>query len=161
MTAEIFEKLFVPYDESLALKELGFDDWCLALYTLYKHNLLIKPIPNQKEADEFFGGILAPTFDQAFTFFRDFYNIHHAMKPVLGSKNGYDSFPILGWSFDIFKSHKETQSYYMGYPIGDWFTGTEDLTEEGILPNWVNPLTYPQAEILALQTIIQIIKNGK
>lgn len=64
-------KLFVPYAESLELKELGFDEPCFGLFTRSNNELLIKEIPNQQECEQYFGGILAPTFSQAFKWFRE------------------------------------------------------------------------------------------
>ena len=58
------EKDFVPYEEALALKELGFDEPCFMYYSdngeLYKSNLY---------------GISAPTFSQAFRWFRENYDL--------------------------------------------------------------------------------------
>jgi hypothetical protein len=51
-------------------------------------------------------------------------------KPILGSKNGYDSFPIIGWDYDDLITNINTDnSYWMGYPIGDWFQGCVDKEE--------------------------------
>lgn len=67
--------------------------------------------------------ISAPTQTQLQKWLRETHNIHVVMKPVLGSKNGYDSYPMLGWDYDIMVNNRdETNSYYMGYPIGEWFT---------------------------------------
>ena len=83
---------------------------------------------------------------------REVHNIQVVMKPVLGSKNGYDSYPMIGWDFDIIKLNKNSNnSYYMGYPIGDWFTGIveddETLEELGINPN----LSYEESLEIGLQ----------
>lgn len=49
-------------------------------------------------------------------------NAYLIPSPVLGPKNGYDSFPILGWRYDIIMTNKGNEnSFYMGYPIQDWF----------------------------------------
>ena len=48
-------------------------------------------------------------------------NVYLIPNPILGSKNGYDSFPIIGWRYDILSTNKNTtNSFYMGYPIQDW-----------------------------------------
>lgn len=55
---------------------------------------------------------------------------HFIPSPILGSKNGYDSFPLIGWRTDLIMTNKETvNSYYMGYPIGEWFVA--DSLEQG------------------------------
>ena len=76
------EKEFVPVDESMALEELGFDEPCLGFYdgkgntTLYFNNLRdasgdFKPFI-RNERLTWFG---APTFSQAFRWFREKYNL--------------------------------------------------------------------------------------
>jgi len=68
------EKEFVPYEQALILKELGFDEPCFGLFIRDK-SLLVKEMPNQNECEIYFGGILAPTFSQAFRWFRDKHNL--------------------------------------------------------------------------------------
>jgi hypothetical protein len=81
------EKEFLPYQQALALKELGFDEPCFGQF--YKH-------PTQKEEEfRLFHDcvwedrttsywrtnisnhfVSAPTFSQAFRWFREKYNLH-------------------------------------------------------------------------------------
>ncbi len=68
------EKEFVPYEQALELKALGFDEPCFGLFIRDK-SLLVKEMPNQNECEIYFGGILAPTFSQAFRWFRDKHNL--------------------------------------------------------------------------------------
>lgn len=63
--------LFVPEKESLELKTLGFDEPCLGLYPLAPKELIYKILPNQFEAKEYFGGVLAPLYSQVFDWFRE------------------------------------------------------------------------------------------
>jgi len=43
--------------------------------------------------------------------------------PITGTKNGYDSFPIVGWRHDVLISSKlDYNSYYLGYPYGEFYT---------------------------------------
>jgi hypothetical protein len=61
---------FVTYEQALALKELGFDEPCLAKHDL-KHILLrVEECKNQENAQEF-DYILAPLYQQAFRWFRE------------------------------------------------------------------------------------------
>jgi len=154
------EKEFIPYEQALELKDLGFDEPCFGfygtdgyLYIQYARNGNIFKRNN---------GCLSPTFSQIFRWFREKYNIHYAMKPILGSKNGYDSFPILGGDYDIFITNKGTQnSYYMGYPVGEWFTATLDMFDEGETLEDLNihPLTYEEAELECLKKLFEIVKG--
>ena len=92
---------------------------------------------------------------------REFHNIHVVLKPIMGSKNGYDSFPMLGWGSDVICLNKNSEnSYYMGYPIGDWFTASSDNFDEGdTLEDFrVNPLRYEEALELGLIEGLKLIK---
>jgi len=62
---------FVSYEQALALKELGFDEPCFGLFTRLNNQLLIKEMPDQQECEQYFGGILAPTFSQTLRWFRN------------------------------------------------------------------------------------------
>lgn len=70
------KKEFIPYEQALALKELGFDEPCIAiysnanpktgLYTLKKYRLKLIKQSSQKDK-----GVKAPLYQQAFRWFRD------------------------------------------------------------------------------------------
>ena len=64
----MIEKEFVPYEEALALKELGFNKPCLASYYHAGKRLDICEYINHGEYT-----ILAPTFSQAFRWLREKY----------------------------------------------------------------------------------------
>ncbi len=84
---------FVPYEQALALKELGFDEPCFAKYTvILEDDINWFTIPEQGITDKTSfgssknynsksfkeeGTISAPTFSQAFRWFRDKYNTTH------------------------------------------------------------------------------------
>jgi hypothetical protein len=64
----MIEKEFVPYEEALALKELGFNKPCLASYYHAGKRLDICEYINHGEYT-----VLAPTFSQAFRWLREKY----------------------------------------------------------------------------------------
>ena len=69
------EKEFIPYEQALALKELGFDEKCGACY--YKK--FDNEIGYHKVYRDFnFVSLTvsAPTFSQAFRWFREKYDLH-------------------------------------------------------------------------------------
>ena len=79
------DKEFVPYEPSLALKELGFDEPCLAWFSETKE-LQIAPETYKKWTDKPCNNsniikvfnvdcISAPTFSQAFRWFREKHNL--------------------------------------------------------------------------------------
>ena len=61
---------FAPYDVALAMKELGFDEECLGWF---RDKLICY---GEKDGYDEEYGLKAPTFSQAFRFFRDKYNQH-------------------------------------------------------------------------------------
>jgi hypothetical protein len=69
------KKDFVPNEQSLQLKELGFDEPCFGWYTLEGDGA--KPIfVFEYCLKQDIGLCLAPTFSQAFRFFREKHNLY-------------------------------------------------------------------------------------
>jgi hypothetical protein len=71
--------LFVPYEQALALKELGFDEPCFAFYLNGKLRLdgKIENCISQKRVNYVYvADCLAPIYSQAFDFLREKYNLH-------------------------------------------------------------------------------------
>lgn len=64
----MIEKEFVPYEQALALKELGFDKVCFGHYLMGKFYLK----EYHKQGNRV---ILRPTFSQAFRWFREKYKM--------------------------------------------------------------------------------------
>jgi hypothetical protein len=67
-------KEFIPYEPSLALKEIGFDEWCYKVYE--KNSRLCNTYEStrwQNENPELVIG--APLYQQAFSFFREKYGL--------------------------------------------------------------------------------------
>ena len=77
------EKEFVPYQPSLDLRELGFDEPCFSYY--YNRELSFGAKTSYGEVVE------APTFSQAFRWFRDKYNL---MIPIYKDDIGQYYFSI-------------------------------------------------------------------
>jgi hypothetical protein len=75
------EKEFVTYEQALALKELEFDEPCIAFYTHQGQFIMMR----QEEEDKISTWknsyvplgrqYAAPTYQQAFRFFREKYNL--------------------------------------------------------------------------------------
>jgi hypothetical protein len=69
------EKEFVPYTESLELKQLGFDEPCFEYYdtgifTFWYHS---------EQQPDLVLNCTAPLFQQAFRWFREKYNMNHSI----------------------------------------------------------------------------------
>jgi hypothetical protein len=65
------EKEFLPYDRALKLKQLGFDESCFGFY--YDDGELKIKEGNYSRL----GYLNAPTFSQAFRWFREEYDLHY------------------------------------------------------------------------------------
>lgn len=68
------EKEFLPYDLALELKDLGFDEECFGWYNygtlcLFREDNLLDCYAGEENRP------FAPTFSQAFRFFREKYNL--------------------------------------------------------------------------------------
>jgi len=97
----MLKKLFVPYEPSLALKELGFDEPCFGYYRY--EELLIQG--QSKNSDHGFS-ISAPTYSQAFRFFREKYNAH--IYPQKFTDNTwYVSWA--DWESPVFETYEEAE----------------------------------------------------
>jgi len=86
-------KEFVPYKESLDLKELGFDEPCFGFYKLDNIDVYYDTILQGNKHKfrsntelNFYGDlkekISAPTFSQAFRWFREKYKLFHHTQSV-------------------------------------------------------------------------------
>ena len=120
------EKDFIPYEPSLALKELGFDEPCICGYSksnekleIYSRFLVTK--------DSF--TVDAPTFSQAFRWFREKYKIHSVINlTIIGT-----------WYFELYDLN--------------------DKRNAEIKTNQNEFKTPEEAELACLIKLIQIVKN--
>lgn len=134
-------KEFCTYKQSLALKELGFDEPCLAYYTADKHQLaLVQGYNNLMFADyvhlaNTVKSVPCPLKQQAFRFFREKYNLQVYI--------------------DFY--HKDSYFYKIKSQVGKRISNT---TEDVILQGTpVFPRTYEEAEQACLDKLIEIVKG--
>ena len=93
------EKEFVSYEMALAFKELGFDEPCFTYY--YNVNGKLRTNISIDIDDVWISGsikkigiTLAPTYYQAFRWFREKHNIHSNIKCVNTVSNNHFRFEI-------------------------------------------------------------------
>ena len=118
------EKEFVDYTESLELKALGFDEPCFAFYQ--KEYNEIKPTmvgdddqyrltgyrtcKNSEIPEQYTS---APTYSQAFRFFREKYRLWQIVQQNTDKDWTYDIMPITGMIdyelFDVFDTYEEAE----------------------------------------------------
>jgi hypothetical protein len=135
---EDLQKEFIPYELALRMKQLEFDEECLAiysnanpktgLYTLKKYRLKLIKQASQKDK-----GVKAPTFSQAFRWFRE--------------KHFYISYVCAPY-----KEHDEF--YFRIRHIGD-------VINEGQLESCESQVynTYEEAELACLEKLCEIIEQ--
>jgi len=123
---------FIPYEQALALKELGFDEPCLATYHKELHTII--PIYAKYTNQDV---IKAPLYQQAFRWFREKYNLDGSMSVDVWNKKTV-SYRITGGIENVI----EADSYGSLYDI--------DSKEF---------LTYEEAELVCLEKLIEIVKN--
>ena len=77
------EKEFIPYEQALALKQLGFDEPCFGIHYYKESYPMLNPQSGETELVFEFGqyikqtevATLAPTYSQAFRWFREKYRL--------------------------------------------------------------------------------------
>lgn len=124
------EKEFIPYEQALSLKELGFDRNCFAWYDNERSALSVGE--SWKSGQK---SISVPTFSQAFRWFREKYGYFELFDYQHG-----DSKINKGFFFNIININNE-----------DFFF-PEDF-EPKIYK------TYEETELECLKKLIEIVKN--
>lgn len=145
------EKEFIPYEQALALKELGFDELCFGVYkwffngkkkyidlymdsNIYIKNSLCKEKPKYNILSS--QSVSAPTFSQAFRWFREKYDLHG-----ITFKNKKNKFYNEG-----IKTHSYT------------IMGNYNNVLYNILSNEYK-LLFEETELKCLKKLIKIVKN--
>lgn len=135
------EKEFVLYEQALALKELGIDEFCFTYYL----NGVIQPSLNPKDYTHFseiseinknmlnHEIVLAPTFSQAFRFFREKYG-------------------LVGLPTPLSTSYPSKVTHYGWTVVSDKNTDEWENEDEGFK-------TYEEAEVECLKKLIEIVKK--
>ena len=144
------DKEFVPYEQALALKELGFDKPC---FGYWRNENLPNPITigqyttkedmeyeisGQDEYHNFENIIaLAPLYQQAFRWFREKHNLH--AEPYTADMG------VIEYCFQIRDLYSERYIYDNFVGAGSSYMGTFNTPEE--------------AELACLNKLIEIVKN--
>lgn len=118
---------FLPYDRALKLKELGFDETCFAWFVSREYGLQLGTVV---KSDLFRDGILAPTFSQAFRWFREKYNRHSFIELIVEDKIRFD--------YVLYVDKDEADCI-------DYGDGPHD--------------TYEEAELACLDKLIEIVEG--
>jgi hypothetical protein len=127
-------KEFIPYEQALELKELGFDKPCFTWYwdDIGLYNGLEYDNHNKREHT-----VSAPTFSQAFRFFREKYNLHAELYTA--------DMGAIEYCFQIRDLYSEKYVYDNFRGAGGSYMGTFNTPEE--------------AELECLKKLIEICKK--
>lgn len=126
------EKEFVPYQEAMELKELGFDEACICMYNGYKHlkgNIIGSIDGDYIKKEKWDERLPAPTFSQSFRWFREKHDIQYWLND--GGYLGKVFIKITGFKHDKF-----------------YFSSSE-------------PMEYEESELACLRRLIEIVKSWK
>ena len=126
------EKEFVPYEQALTLKELGFDEPCLAFYlntgkfyTTAEYPHSIEYHKQNQLGDYNYDSTSAPTFSQVFRWFREKYCLN---------------------SFIV-----DSKSYA-------WYFNINDMQTDDVISEVLYFKKYEEAELECLKKLIEITK---
>ena len=136
------EKEFIPYGQALDLKGLGFNEPCFGLFVSMNNELLIKEMPNQQESEQYFGGILAPTYSQAFRWFRE----KHKLNGEVTHLPNVEKYGIITSNMADMKPKdlSKNENFERGKKVTN---------------NFVKYETYEEAELACLEKLIEIVKE--
>lgn len=130
------EKEFIPYEQALVLKELGFDEPCFGIYQKNKKlNIGKVGSPAEFPKNPTCWNCSAPTFSQAFRWFREKYGLVGLPTPLSTSYPG--KVTHYGWTVVSDKNIDEWENEDEGFKI------------------------YEEAELECLKKLIEIVKDGR
>jgi hypothetical protein len=120
---------FIPYEQALELRQLGFDNLPLYYYNSFGYltpfiSFVSNVTPNNQSLFE--GVCYAPLYQQAFRWFREKYNLMYTIKEV--------------W--------EEDTEYYV-----------VEITTHNRVDDFLQECTYEEAELACLKKLIEIVKN--
>jgi hypothetical protein len=129
------EKEFIPYEQALALKELGFDEPCIAFYNGKFLDFKIQggdicppylSTENRGECPN------APLYQQAFRWFREKHGLYHFIGLDVMNMSSLDDINKFAFKTAIFNSKMD------GYDAGNY-------------------KSFEEAELACLKKLIQIV----
>jgi len=131
------KKEFIPYEQALALKDLGFDEPCQGYYDVDKGYSIGYAFCYSDRESQPEDGCLAPLYQQSFRWFRDKYNLLGFIEPA----NGY-----------------EDKSLFAFYICDDEQNIVDD-SHSYSKNSSLHFKTYEEAELACLKKLIEIVKT--
>lgn len=137
------ENHFCNYNQSLALKELGFDEPCFGVFYLIPETKKWESYRtmNESNSNNSNFAISRPLKSQVFEFFRDKHNLFYTIETNC-SQLSFD------WGFDYTIFDKENDKWLSTEP-------------QNGPPGETTYNTYEEAESACIDKLIKIVKNDK
>lgn len=102
-------KEFIPYEQALALKELGFDEPCFGYYG--SHQIYFWTVKTAGHYDNDNNALPAPLYQQVFRWFREKHGIQSYIRHEQPDVEPYYDFIIEEDVFDVMKdTYEEAES---------------------------------------------------
>lgn len=131
------EKQFIPYEEAMSLKELGFDEPCFGWYNWTGKNLYIS---DNSYVD--INPTSAPLWQQAFDWFRKKYGLESYINPELPFSYKNPEYTVI-----FIKTVKKFITY----------SDNTIWINEGVQRKTFK--TYEEAQLACLKKLIEIVKK--
>lgn len=126
------EKEFIPYELAVKMKALGFDEPCIAKFINKQFAMNVAARWYKHNSNEITSGwISAPTFSQAFRWFREKYNLYSQLEYFHSPK----------WTYSILE-----------------FTDLK-ITPTKIALEYSKERTYEEAELACLDKLLEIVEG--
>jgi hypothetical protein len=140
---ENLQKDFVPYELSLKMKQLGFDEPCLMYWNDFGKTSINRFQLHNKIDEWCQNYIEAPLYQQAFRWFREKYNLHAEItwSPSYEYEPGQ-------WSDAIYEITIVNVSY-----TKEWEAESPDMQRAN-----GRQLTYEESELACLKKLIEIVE---
>jgi hypothetical protein len=152
-------KEFIPYEQALELKELGFNEECMAYYFIYQDVLHFDIMNNEtvnNEVDAVKPYCIAPLYQQAFRWFRK-----QVFPKIVINEKGDSVQGMLSLLPLVYLNNYEIQVIKESiYHTLDNFSGAKIPSYQAahIFNGYTVP-TYEEAELACLKKLIEIVKN--
>jgi len=129
------KKEFIPYELALRMRQLGFDIPTFGYYQSTRLKLQFPLLKSETQTQTYMReeDCSAPTFQQAFRWFREKY----------GLASQFSYYHVPKWGFEILE-----------------FTDIK-MTPSKIVVEYSKPRTYEEAELACLEKLIEIVEQSK
>jgi hypothetical protein len=136
---------FIPYEQAVELKELGFDEPCFGRYdgwAKYKGKIWYE-MPNLGKGWIPAEDVLAPLYQQAFRWFREKFGLRASITDFIDDKTGIE------WDYEIAVIGTDLDENGNYKPLVDYSIDDENRKFK----------TYEEAELECLKKLIEILNT--